>query len=98
MWFGFGAGILVVSVSQATTRWLLGFVKSVLFFLGFRIGSGGVFTLAIMGLLIFMFYTHVGAKTNERLIMDLNQVIALLRYEQRNRDLPPDADQSNDGD
>lgn len=86
LWAGFGGALLVFSLAQTVT--VLGAFDAIgimLEWLGFNGGLDGVFALAILGLLLLLFYTYVNAKTNRKHLYDLNQEIALMRFERRNR-------------
>lgn len=91
LWAGFGVAIFVFSLGQIVTiTGVLAFINDGLSFLGFQSGTNGIFTLAILGILLLLFYTYVNAKSNERKLADLNQQIALLQYEQSQQ---PEANQ-----
>lgn len=82
MWTGMGMVILTLSLSSAIT--ILGILDAILLFLrllGFRSGRDGIFVLAILSLLMLLFYTYINAKTNRKYLQDLNQELALMRYD-----------------
>jgi len=87
VWLCFGLGIFALSVSTAfrvfnTLEWF----QAMLAFLGFRSGRDGVFVVAILGLMLLLFYTYANAKSNQKRVSDLNQKVALLKYEVRQQD------------
>lgn len=82
LWAGFGGALLVFSLAQTVT--VLGAFDTIsvlLEWLGFNGGLDGVFALAILGLMLLLFYTYVNAKTNRQKLYDMNQEIALLEYQ-----------------
>jgi len=82
LWTGFGAAILVLSLGQLLTiSGLLEGLSFLLSLLGFQTGTNGIFTLAILGLLLLLFYTYNNAKTNRQKIADMNQELSLLEYQ-----------------
>lgn len=82
LWSGFGMALLVLSLSSAVTvQGTLNYLEKFLAAFGFKTGVNGVFTLAILGILLMLFYTYVNTKTNRKIIFDLNQELALFRYE-----------------
>lgn len=86
LWTSFGFVLLVLSVGSAlTTISMREQVQSVFNFVGFSSGFEGLFVLAILGLLLMLFYTYINAKTNRNKLYDLNQELALLRYEMQKR-------------
>jgi len=60
--------------------------------LGFDSGRDGVFVLGFLSLLLMLFYTYINAKTNRQRISDLNQEIALIRFELRETRQNDDSD------
>jgi len=87
LWIGFGVGILVLSIgSSVTVLGVLDKIQFLLEILGFQSGQDGIFVLAILGLLLMLFYTYINAKTNRQDIYNLNQELALLRYELQQQD------------
>lgn len=84
LWTGMGGVILILSVSSAVTvLGILDAIQVILAAMGFQSGRDGVFVLAILSLLLLLFYTYINAKTNRKELADLNQEIALLRFECR---------------
>ena len=84
LWSGFGLGIFVLSLGQLLTiMGLLNRLEFTLGLLGFQTGTNGIFTLAILGLLLMLFYTYVNVKTNRQKIADLNQEVSILEYQIR---------------
>lgn len=82
LWVGFGSAIFVLSLGQLLTiAELLAVLEALLRLLGFQSGTNGIFTLAILGLLLLLFYTYINAKTNRQKIADLNQELSLLKYQ-----------------
>jgi hypothetical protein len=82
LWTGFGAAIFVLSLGQLLTiSGLLEGLSFLLSLLGFQTGTNGIFTLAILGLLLLLFYTYNNAKTNRQKIADMNQELSLLEYQ-----------------
>jgi len=82
LWSGFGLGIFVLSLGQLlTVTGLLDGLGFILGLLGFQTGTNGIFTLAILGLLLMLFYTYVNVKTNRQKIADLNQEVSILEYQ-----------------
>lgn len=82
MWTGMGSAILILSVSSAVTvLGILDTIQVILSVLGFQSGRDGIFVLSLLSLLLLIFYTYVNAKTNRKQLNDLNQEIAILRYE-----------------
>jgi len=82
LWSGFGLGIFVLSLGQLlTVTGLLDGLGFILGLLGFQTGTNGIFTLAILGLLLMLFYTYVNVKTNRQRIADLNQEVSILEYQ-----------------
>lgn len=89
LWTGFGGAIFILSFGQLLTiAEILDSIEATLRLLGFQTGTNGIFTLAILGLLLMLFYTYINAKTNRQKIADLNQELSLLEYqlEQARRD------------
>lgn len=84
LWSGMGSIILILSLSSVVTvLGILDAIQLVLEGLGFQSGRDGIFVLAILSLLMLLFYTYINAKTNRKQLHDLNQEVALLRYELR---------------
>jgi len=82
LWSVFGTGLLILSIIGGISENLIsGATDFVLESLGVDSGPDGIFVLSIIGLMLMLFYTYISAKTNEQQIQDLNQEIALLRYE-----------------
>ena len=82
LWAGFGIGIFVLSLGQLlTVSRILNTLGTTLSLLGFQTGTNGIFTLAILALLMMLFYTYTNAKTNRQKINDMNQEISILEYQ-----------------
>jgi len=82
LWSVFGTGLLILSIIGGISENLIsGATDFALESLGVDSGPDGIFVLSIIGLMLMLFYTYISAKTNEQQIQDLNQEIALLRYE-----------------
>jgi hypothetical protein len=87
LWTGFGAAIFVLSLGQLLTiSGLLEGLSFLLSLLGFQTGTNGIFTLAILGLLLLLYYTYNNAKTNRQKIADMNQELSLLEYQMEQMD------------
>ena len=87
LWTGFGAAIFALSLGQLLTiSGLLEGLSFLLSLLGFQTGTNGIFTLAILGLLLLLFYTYNNAKTNHQKIADMNQELSLLEYQMEQMD------------
>lgn len=83
LWTGFGTAILFLSLeSMVTTVDLTEFLRDGLRVLGFESGMNGILTVAILAILLMLFYTYVNAKNNRKDIYDIDQELAILRYEQ----------------
>lgn len=83
MWSGFGLMIFLLSLGDIiTVLGIFQFVSRLLQSLGFQSSTNGIFTLAILGILILIFYTYINSINNRKEVHDLNREIALLRYEQ----------------
>lgn len=97
LWSGFGVVLLLLSLgSSVTVVGALDLISEVLALLGFRSGTNGIFVLSILALLLMLFYTYVNAKNNRKEIYDLNQQIALLRYEQNKPGAKKEVDAESD--
>jgi hypothetical protein len=87
LWTGFGAAIVVLSLGQLLTiTRLLEVLSFLLSLLGFQTGTNGIFTIAILGLLLLLYYTYNNAKTNRQKIADMNQELSLLEYQMQQMD------------
>ncbi|MFW5978130.1 MAG: DUF2304 domain-containing protein [Halohasta sp.] len=89
LWAGFGIGLLVISVGSALeTVDLLNALEGALSTLGFGRGPESIFFVSNLLLLFLVFYTYVQLVESRRQLSDLNQELALLRYdfEQRTDD------------
>jgi hypothetical protein len=89
LWAGFGVGLLVISIGSAlTTVDLLGQIERGLGVLGFSEGPESVFFVSNLLLLFIVFYTYTQLVESRKQLSDLNQELALLRYDldQRTRD------------
>jgi len=88
LWSGFGIVILILSLGGAVTVVdTLQFSKYFFSLLGFRSGTNGILVLSILVLLLVIFYTYINVKNNRKEIYDLNQEIALSRYEKEKGEL-----------
>lgn len=97
LWSGFGLALLILSLgSSVTVLGVLDALSFVLSLLGFTSGRDGVFVLAILGLLLMLFYTYVNSKTNRKHLYDLNQEVALLRQEIRELEQDDRADSESE--
>jgi hypothetical protein len=86
LWVGFGVGLLVVSVGSALTNVdLLGGLENALGLLGFASETDSVFFISNLLLLFVVFYTYVQLVESRKQLSDLNQEIALLRYDLEQR-------------
>ncbi|MEA5388518.1 DUF2304 domain-containing protein [Haloarculaceae archaeon H-GB11] len=82
LWMSFGVVLFSLAVGSAIkTVSMREQVQKIFNFVGFSSGFEGLFALAILGLLLMLFYTYINAKTNRNKLYDLNQELALLRYE-----------------
>ena len=82
LWVGFGVGLLVVSIGSALTNVdLLGGLENGLALLGFASTTDSVFFISNLLLLFLVFYTYVQLVGSRKQLSDLNQEIALLRYD-----------------
>lgn len=87
LWTGFGIGLLVVSIGSALTSVdILDISDRVLATLGFNIGRDGLFFVSNLLLLFIVFYTYVQLVESRKQLSELNQEVALLRYEMEQRD------------
>lgn len=87
LWTGFGIGLLVVSIGSALTSVdILDISDRVLATLGFNIGRDGLFFVSNLLLLFIVFYTYVQLVESRKQLSELNQEVALLRYEMKQRD------------
>ena len=83
LWTTFGIAVFSLSLGQFITQIsVVSWIDGWLTVLGFENGPNGIFTIAILGLLLTLFYTYTISKTNEEKISELNRELALLRYEQ----------------
>lgn len=97
LWATFGTILLVLSISSAVTvLGVLEGVRNLLYLLGFESGRDGIFVLAILGLLLMLFYTYVNVKTNRKDLYDMNQEVALLKYELQKRESTDVAENDDD--
>lgn len=82
VWVSFGVGILLYSIASAVESIeLLGYFNGTLRSLGFGNEWRGLFAISIVALYLVVFYTYTIVKTTDRRMADLQQEIALLRYE-----------------
>lgn len=82
LWVGFGLGLLVISVGSAlTTVDLLGGLEGALAVLGFSPRPASVFFVSNLLLLFMVFYVYTQLVESRKQLSDLNQELALLRYD-----------------
>lgn len=82
VWVTFGVGILLYTVASALEGVeLLGHINGLVTALGFGNEWRGLFAISIVALYLVVFYTYTLVKTTDRRLADLQQEIALLRYE-----------------
>lgn len=82
LWAGFGVGLLVVSVGSAlTTVDLLAILQRGSELLGFGGGTESIFFVSNLVLLFIVFYTYTQLVESRKQLSDLNQELALLRYD-----------------
>lgn len=82
LWAGFGIGLLVVSIGSAlTTVDLLGILERGSALLGFAGGTESVFFVSNLLLLFIVFYIYTQLVESRKQLSDLNQELALLRYD-----------------
>lgn len=82
LWVGFGLGLLVISIGSALTAVdLLGGIENGLALLGFASDTDSVFFISNLVLLFVVFYTYIQLVESRKQLSDLNQEIALLRYD-----------------
>ena len=82
LWAGFGVGLLAISVGSALRSVdLLDGLEGSLSVLGFGRGPESIFFVSNLLLLFLVFYTYSQLVESRRQLSDLNQQIALLRYD-----------------
>jgi hypothetical protein len=82
LWAGFGIGLLVVSIGSAlTTVDLLGILERGSVLLGFAGGTESIFFVSNLLLLFIVFYIYTQLVESRKQLSDLNQELALLRYD-----------------
>lgn len=96
LWTGFGVALLVLSVGSALTSVdVLQIIENGLALLGFNVGRDSVFYVSNLLLLFLVFYMYTLVAESRQQLSDLNQELALLRYEME-RDASGDRDHSED--
>ncbi|QSG08339.1 DUF2304 domain-containing protein [Halapricum desulfuricans] len=86
LWAGFGIGLLAISVGSALKSVdLLYALEGTLSALGFGPGTDSIFFVSNLLLLFVVFYTYVQLVESRRRLSDLNQELALLRYDLEQR-------------
>lgn len=86
LWSSFGIFLLLLSLGDLVT--LLGIyeaVSTILGLLGFGSGVTGLLVMSNLALLMMLFYTFVKVKTNRKELYDLNQEIALVELENKDK-------------
>jgi len=82
LWAGFGVALLVISVGSAITSVdLLGGLEDGMGLLGFASGPVSVLFVSNLLLLFLVFYSYVQLVESRKQLSDLNQELALLRYD-----------------
>lgn len=82
LWAGFGVALLVISIGSAiTTVDLLGGLEGGMALLGFESGPESVLFVSNLLLLFLVFYSYVQLVESRKQLSDLNQELALLRYD-----------------
>jgi len=82
LWAGFGVALLAISIGSAiTTVDLLGGLESGMALLGFARGPESVLFVSNLLLLFLVFYSYVQLVESRKQLSDLNQELALLRYD-----------------
>ncbi|QSG05236.1 DUF2304 domain-containing protein [Halapricum desulfuricans] len=86
LWAGFGIGLLAISIGSALKSVdLLDALEGTLSALGFGPGTDSIFFVSNLLLLFVVFYTYVQLVESRRRLSDLNQELALLRYDLEQR-------------
>ena len=82
LWAGFGVALLVISVGSALTSVdLLGGLEGGMALLGFARGPESVLFVSNLLLLFLVFYSYIQLVESRKQLSDLNQELALLRYD-----------------
>ncbi|QCC51300.1 DUF2304 domain-containing protein [Halapricum salinum] len=82
LWAGFGVALLVISVGSAITSVdLLGGLEGAMALLGFARGPESVLFVSNLLLLFLVFYSYIQLVESRKQLSDLNQELALLRYD-----------------
>jgi len=82
LWAGFGVALLVISVGSALTSVdLLGGLEGGMAILGFARGPESVLFVSNLLLLFLVFYSYIQLVESRKQLSDLNQELALLRYD-----------------
>mgnify|MGYP000392145314 CR=1 FL=1 len=82
MWAFFGTVLLVYTVARmVTTVDVIGEINRFLKSLGFGSGERGLLVLSVISLFLVVFYTYTMVKTYHREMTDLQQELAIARYE-----------------
>lgn len=82
LWSCFGVVLFALSLGDLLTLLrVYEALEVILAALGFGSGFTGLLVLSNLALLMMLFYTFVKVKTNQKELYDLNQEIALTRFE-----------------
>ena len=82
LWVGFGVGLLVISIGSALGGVdTLGALENALSLLGFSPRPESVFFVSNLVLLFMVFYVYTQLVESRKQLSDLNQELALLRYD-----------------
>jgi len=82
MWAFFGTVLLVYTVARMVTSVnVIENINAFLRSLGFGTGERGLLVLSVISLFLIVFYTYTMAKTYHREMTDLQQELAIVRYE-----------------
>jgi hypothetical protein len=82
MWAFFGTVLLVYTIARmVTTVDVIGHINAFLRSLGFGSGERGLLVLSVISLFLIVFYTYTMVKTYHREMTDLQQELAIARYE-----------------
>lgn len=86
VWSGFGVGLLALSVGSALESVdVLDTVETLLSTLGFNIGRISILFVSNLLLLFLVFYAYTQIVESRKQLSDLNQEVAILRYEMENQ-------------
>jgi len=99
LWTSFGVGLLFYTLARVFTNLdIVSHIDAFFLSLGFGTGERGLLVLAIISLYLLVLYTYTLTKTNHEQLTDVQQELALLRYEiEELSDDLPDADRRDDG-